>query len=190
MILQAFSISWQAIAFTFIALFLPEPLLILGIILSLSGMSFTIASVLRGRSAWAEFSILEMWALFFSLLVSQALTDTIGAYLAITLLQSVMILFAREVSLRCCEFRQELSDVITEGSESSLVEGRLYRSAQTAFKRISRAGLLFGSCYVVSLAILYVSASATLVLPLIADISLYIVVVSVSLALLLILRED
>lgn len=189
-ILQVFSVSWQAIVFTFITLFLPEPLLIVGIVLSLTGMSLAIASVLKGRSAWTEFSILEMWILFFTLIIPQALTDTIGQYLTITLLQSVMILFAREVSSGCCEFRQQLSSVINGGDESTAMAARLYRSAQTELKRISRAGLLFASCYLLSIAILYVSTSATLALPLIADISLYIVVVSVSLALLLLSRED
>lgn len=182
--------GWQAITFAFITLFLPEPLLPVGIILSLTGISIAIASILRGRSAWTKFSMLEMWLVFFALLVSQALTNTIGQYLPITLLQSVMIFFALEVSSVCSEFRLQLSRVMSVGDNLPGMEGRLYSSAQAAFKTISRAGLLFASCYVLSLAILYVSTFAPLASPLITDVSLYIVVVSVSLALLLVSRED
>lgn len=189
-ILQVFSVGWQAITFAFITLFLPEPLLPVGIILSLTGISIAIASILRGRSAWTKFSMLEMWLVFFALLVSQALTNTIGQYLPITLLQSVMIFFALEVSSVCSEFRLQLSRVMSVGDNLPGMEGRLYSSAQAAFKTISRAGLLFASCYVLSLAILYVSTFAPLASPLITDVSLYIVVVSVSLALLLVSRED
>ncbi len=139
---------------------------------------------------WTKFSILEMWLVFFALLVSQALTNTIGQYLPITLLQSVMIFFALEVSSVCSEFRLQLSRLMSVGDNLPGMEDRLYSSAQAALRTISRAGLLFASCYVLSLAILYVSTFAPLASPLITDVSLYIVVVSVSLALLLVSRED
>lgn len=176
--------------FAFITLFLPEPTFLVGIILSLTGVSFAIAGVLRGRSAWTEFSILEAWFLLFALLFSQALTNTIGQYLPITLLQSVMILFSHEISTVCCEFRQQLSSVVSVGKNLPALEGRLYKPSVTAFRTVSRAGLLITSCYAFSLALLYVSTFAALAPPLITDISLYIVVVSVSLALLLLSRED
>ena len=189
-ILQIFSIGWQALAFVFITLFLPEPLLPVGIIVSLTGVSLSTASVLKGRSAWAKFSILEMWTVFYVLLISQALTNTIGQYLPITLFQSVMVLFAFEVLTISCEFREQLSNGAPLAGNSRGTESLPHRSARYAFKTVSRLGLLFASCYVLSLAILFLSAYAALATPLITDISLYIIVVSVSLALLLILRED
>ena len=185
-----FSVGWQATAFAFITLFLPEPLLPAGIIVSLTGISIAIASVMKGRSAWTAFSILEMWLIFLALLVSRTLTNTIEQYLPITLLQSIMIFLALEVSTVCCDFRQQLSSVISVADTSPGLEGCPNGSAQAAFRAISRAGLFFASCYVLSLAILYVSTSVALAAPLITDISLYIVVVSVSLALLLLSRED
>jgi hypothetical protein len=189
-ILQIFSIGWQVLAFAFITLFLPQSLLPVGIIGFLTGVSLSTASVLRGRSDWAKFSILEMWFVFYALLISQALTNTIGQYLPITLLQSVMILFAFEVLTISCEFQEQLSNGASLAGNSTGSEGLPHRSARYAFKAVSRLGLLFASCYVISLAILFLGASAALTTPLITDISLYIIVVSVSLALLLVLRED
>jgi len=199
-ILQIFSIGWQALAFAFITLFLPQWLLPVGIIGLLAGVSLSTASVLKGRSAWAKFSILEMWLVFYALLISQALTNSIGQYLPITLLQSVMILFAFEVLTISCEFREQLSNGASlAGNSTGLIgyakyalssESLPHRSSRYAFKAVSRLGLLFASCYVISLAILFLGASAALTTPLITDISLYIIVVSVSLALLLVLRED
>jgi hypothetical protein len=131
-----------------------------------------------------------MWLIFYALLISQALTNTIGQYLPITLFQSVMILFALEVLTISCEFRKQFSNEVPLARNLTGTEGLPHISARYAFKTISRLGLLFASCYVLSLAILFLSASAALAIPLITDISLYIIVVSISLALLLILRED
>lgn len=69
-------------------------------------------------------------------------------------------------------------------------EGLLRGFAQQAFRQVSRIGMLFASCYLLSIGFLYVGAWAALATSLVADISLYVVVVSVSLALLLLLRED
>jgi hypothetical protein len=189
-VLQIFSIGWQALAFALITLFLPEPLLAVGIIGSLTGVFISTAGVLKGRSEWAKFSILEMWLIFYVLLISQAMANTIGQYLPITLLQSVMILFAVEVLTISCEFREHFSIGVPLAGNSTGTENLPHGSIRYPFKTVSRLGLLFASCYVLSLAILFLSASAALATPLITDISLYIVVVSVSLALLLLLRED
>ncbi|MGA2972357.1 MAG: hypothetical protein ABSE39_07015 [Candidatus Bathyarchaeia archaeon] len=131
-----------------------------------------------------------MWLVFFALLISQALTNTIGEYLPITLLQCVMILFALEVLTISCKFQEQLSSGSFETGDSMGTEGLLRRSVQQALKQVSRAGMLFASCYLLSIGFLYVGASAALATPLVADISLYVVVVSVSLALLLLLREE
>lgn len=131
-----------------------------------------------------------MWLVFFAVLISQALTNTIGEYLPITLLQCVMILFALEVLTISCKFQEQLSNGSFETGDLMGTEGLLRRSTQQAFKQVSRTGMLFASCYLLSIGFLYVGASAALATPLVADISLYVVVVSVSLALLLLLREE
>ena len=139
-------------------------------------MPLATAATLKGRSAWAAFSLLDALLLFFVLLISQAISGTIGQYLPITLLQFVMVLFAIEL--------------LTEAAASAEKESLLKRSARETIRHISRACLLFASCYLVSLGILYIGAFSARPGLLLADISLYIVVVSVSLALLLLFRED
>jgi hypothetical protein len=183
-------VGWQAMVFAFITMFLPKPAFLVGIILSLTGVSLTITGVLTGRSLWTEFSILETWGLFFLLLVSQALTNTIGQYLPITLLQSVMILFAHEISTVCCEFERQFSNVVNVDYNFPTIKGSLSRYSVTAFRTVSRAGMLFASCYALSLVLLYLSTFAGFAPPLITDISLYVVVVSVAFALLLLSPED
>jgi hypothetical protein len=173
----------------FITWFLPVPLFVLGVVLSLTGICIAIASALKGESRWVTVSILEMWFLFFTLIVSQALGDAVGQYLPITLLQLIMILFAYELITATLQFRQQFSSAIYAG-ENAGIDSRLRSSAQTAFRAIASAGTLFVGCYTVSLAVLFASTFAALDVPLVSDISLYIVVVSVSLALLLVLRED
>jgi hypothetical protein len=101
-----------------------------------------------------------------------------------------MILFALEVLTISCEFREQLSNDFPLAGNSTGAESFPHRSARYALRAVSRLGLLFASCYVLSLAIIFLSASSAFAIPLISDISLYIIVVSVSLALLLILRED
>jgi hypothetical protein len=188
--LQVLTACWQAIVFAFITMLLPKPTFIAGIILSVTGICLAIAGVLRGHSLWTKFSILETWLLFFTLLVSQALSNTIVPYLPITLLQSIMILFAHEVSTVCCEFQQQFSSLVNLENNLRAFEGRLYRSSVTAFRTVSRAGVLFASCYVLSIALLYLSTFTAFAPSLTTDISLYIVVVSIALALLLVSRED
>lgn len=131
-----------------------------------------------------------MWLVFFALLISQAVTNTIGEYLPITLLQCVMILFALEVLTISCKFQVQLSSGSSETGDSMGTEDLLCRSVQQAVKQVSRTGMLFASCYLLSFGFLYVGASTAFATPFVADISLYVVVVSVSLALLLLLREE
>ncbi len=188
--LQAFAIGWQSLSFVFITLLLPPALLPAGVIGSVVGISLTTAAILKGRSAWVEFSLLDAWLLFFILLISQAAAGTIGEYLPIILLQFVMVLFAVELLTAGSWYRGHSSTEPSKAADSTMSEEFLRRSVQQAFRHVSRAGLLFASCYLVSLGILYLSAIAMPTMPLLADISLYIVIVSVSLALLILLREE
>ena len=57
-------------------------------------------------------------------------------------------------------------------------------------RRAIRLGLIFGGCYVIALAVLFLGDVFVTALPALSDISLYIVAVSISHAMLLILRED
>ncbi len=186
--LLAFSTGWQFLTLAFVTTLLPSKLVAVGIIGSVVGASFATMAVLKGRSAYAGVSLLDAWVIFFVLLISQAASETIGQFLPITLLQCVMVLFAVEALTVSCRYRNQLSSQSTESSVSS--ELLLRRLSQQAVHHISRAGLLFASCYLASLGILYVGAFTASIAPILSDISLYIIVVSVSLALLILLRED
>ena len=74
----------------------------------------------------------------------------------------------------------------THSYESILV---LQKSIQQAARRMARVGLLFASFYLISMLALYIGTFVEGLAPVLADVSLYVVVVSVSLALLIILRE-
>jgi hypothetical protein len=169
---------------------LPHALLPVGVLGSVVGISLTAAAVLKGRSSWVQFSLLDAWSVFFLLLISQVFAQTIGEYLPIILLQFVMVLFAVELLTAGSWYRGRSSTEPSNAADSTMPEELLRRSVQQAFRHVSRAGLLFASCYLVSLGILYLGAFAPLTMPLLADISLYIVVVSVALALLILQRED
>lgn len=160
-----------------------------GVALSIVGVTFGGAGVLKGRSRWTNLSVLAMWMTFFGIIISQAVSGLIEQYLPYTMLQCVMILFATEIVTETCKLRNQVS---TEARAPPIggVEIKPITSGQQAFRHVSRVGLLFASSYLLSLGLLYVGGMIASAVPLLADISLYIVVVSVSLSLLLLLREE
>ena len=187
-LLQLFSMGWQSITFVFMVLFLPQRVFGAGVALSLVGVGLGAAGVLRGRPRWTYLSVLTMWTTFFWLIISQAGLGSIEQYLPLTLLQSVMILFATEVATESCKLRIQVSSE-AKSISSEVVILKPIASGQQAFRHLSRLGLLFASSYVLSLGLLLAGGMIASAVPLFADISLYIVVASVSLSLLLLLRE-
>jgi hypothetical protein len=185
--LQLFSIGWQSMTCVLMMLLLPQR--VLGVAVSIVGVAFGTAGILRGRPLWTNLSVLTMWTTFFWLIISQATLGSIEQYLPFTLLQSVMILFATEVVTETCKLRNQVSSE-AKAIPSEGVELKPIRSGQQAFRHISRLGLLFASSYLLSLGLLFAGGMIASAVPLLADISLYIVVVSVSLSLLLLLREE
>ena len=172
------------------AFLLPHILLPIGIISTVIGISITAAAVLRSRSLWVRFSLLDAWLLLFLILISQAFTQTIAEYLPITLLGFVMVLFAVELLTDDSLYQANSTTKIAKIFDTAPDEEVFRVSIQQAFRRVSRLGLLFASCYLASLGVIYLAALAPLTIPLIADISLYMVVVLVALALLILLREE
>jgi hypothetical protein len=101
-----------------------------------------------------------------------------------------MVLFVVELLTAGSWYRGHSSTDPSKAAGSTMSGEFLRSSGQQAIRHVARAGLLFSSCYLVSLGILYLNAIAIPTMPLLADVSLYIVVVSVSLALLVLLREE
>lgn len=187
--LQSFSVAWQALSVAFVAILLPKLLFPIGVTASLIALILAAAAVLQARSTLAWLSTLDAWTVFFGLLVSQALSGTIGQYLPITLLQFIMILFAVELLTASCSYEQRSSIEHPQTIESDQA-GSHTTSAQQVFRNVSRSGLLFAGCYLLSLGSIFLGELTAVTIPLLAEISLYLVVVSVSLALLLVLREE
>jgi hypothetical protein len=86
--------------------------------------------------------------------------------------------------------------VIAEAStqaEAILLEaenGKARSSSRETLGNISRLIVIFSSCYLLSLGLLFVGNLISTAVPFLGDISLYMIVVSVSFALVLLYREE
>lgn len=188
-VLRIFSLAWLLVTLVFVTILLPPQLLPVGILGSLLGTSIGALAILKGRWKWSVISLLDVGLMFTVLLLTQTVSKVVDQNLPITLLLFVMLLFAVEVLAVICKHQSVFLNGILR-SEALVSKDVLRRSTQNAFRKMSRLGLLFASCYLISLGILFVGAYATSIAPVLADVSLYVVVVSISLALLIILRED
>jgi len=117
----------------------------------------------------------------------QVASRTIVQALPGLLLAYVLILFSAE-ALALTRQHHVMYSKDKKGSQASSV--MLQKSVEHMTRRTIRLGSIFGGCYVITLAVLFLGDVFVTALPALSDISLYIVAVSVSLALLLILRED
>ncbi len=189
--LEALAIGWQALCFLTITILLPQPLFLVGLIGSTVGISIaTAAVVLRRRPAWIRSSLLDVWFIFLLLLISQAVSGTIGEFVPITLLQFVMVLFSVELLTAGSWYLDSSSKDTLKMPSATMLEETVDTFVQSTFRRVAHVGLLFASCYLLSFGALYLSAFAASSIPILTDISLYIVVVSVALALLILSREE
>ncbi len=191
-IFRAFSVAWLLLTLVFIALLLPKTLLSIGILGSVLGVFFGALGVMRGRSRWIITSLVDACVVFFLLVLSEASSKTLGQYLPITLLQFVMILYAVEVLTVTYNCQNQFSSDGFQPDPVDTISPKrvLYLPTEQAFQQISRLSLLFASCYLISVGILYVGSLVSSLAPQILDMSLYVIVVSISLALLIVLRED
>lgn len=118
----------------------------------------------------------------------QTTSRTIVDDLSLTLLQFIMVLFAVEILTTVTghfDFYAKASK-----SKADLSMSLLRTSVHNSFNHMSRVGLLFSSCYLLSLGILYAGNVVASIAPTLGDVSLYVVIVSISLALLIIFKED
>lgn len=188
-VLRIFSVTWLLLTLVFITIFLPPNLLLIGILGSLFGVSFGTMAVVGGRRTWSIIPLFDAGMMFFVLLFIQAISKTVEENLPIMLLQFVMLLYTVELLTVTFKHHNLFSNENLR-SEALVSTSALTRSAEQALRQMARLGLLFASCYFVSLGILYIGTFVTAITPVLADVSLYVVVVSVSLALLILLRED
>jgi len=126
--------------------------------------------------------------MFFISLFWHIVSTTVEENLAMLLLLFVLVLFLIEDFNLLCRHQKQYSKEMVAESTSSLTV--LQKSMEQVHNQIGRLGLIIGSCYVISIGIVYMGTLLSSFVPVLSDISLYVVVVSASLALLMIIREE
>jgi hypothetical protein len=186
--LQAFSISWLILTSTFIALSFPTEFyfaaIIAGILVTLTGA----VGVLRGNRSWSTAAPLALGSMFFILLLIDTLAGTVSEVLHFALLQFIMILFTVELLNSVSKQYDFFGKALAAQTRPSLSVLRL--SLTHSFAQLTRLGLLFSSCYLISLGVLYVGSEVAAIAPVLGDVSLFIVIVSIALALLITFKEE
>jgi hypothetical protein len=167
--------------------FPPWPLWITGPV-ALVGIFFGLTTVLKGNRIWAKSTSLIIGLIFFISLFWHILSTTVEENLAMLLLLFVLVLFSIEdLNLLCRHQKQYSKEIVAEFASSITV---LQKSMEQLHKQIGRLGLILGSCYIITIGIVYIGALLASFVPVLSDTSLYVVVVSTSLALLMIIREE
>jgi hypothetical protein len=167
--------------------FPPWPLWMTGSV-AIVGVLSGLAAVLKGDRIWARGTSLIIGLMFFISLFWRILSATVEENLAMLLLLFVLVLFSIEdLNLLSRHQKQYSKEMVAEFASSITV---LQKSMEQVRKQIGRLGLIFGSCYIITIGIVYIGALLASFVPVLSDYSLYVVVVSTSLALLMIIREE
>jgi hypothetical protein len=167
--------------------FPPWPLWITSAV-ALLGISFALASVLKGDQIWARSTSLIIGLTFFISLFWHIVLTTVEENLAMLLLLFVLVLFSIEDLNLLCRHQKQHSKEIVAGFASSITV--LQKSMEQVHNQIGRLGLILGGCYIITIGTVYMGALLASFVPVLSDTSLYVVVVSTSLALLMIMHEE
>jgi len=167
--------------------FPPWPLWMTGSV-AIVGILSGLAAVLKWDRIWARGTSLIIGLMFFICLFWRILSATVEENLAMLLLLFVLVLFSIEdLNLLSRHQKQYSKETVAEFASSITV---LQKSIEQVRKQIGRLGLIFASCYIITIGIVYIGALLASFVPILSDYSLYVVVVSTSLALLMIIREE
>jgi len=186
--LRWFFVGWIALTLISIDALWPPGLQGLTLVVSVVGIVLAAAAAARGSKPLGGLSLAVAGIVFFALLLLQIASRSMAQNAPATVVQFVMVLFAVEVFSAIAKLANQFSSALV-GEEGVYSASTLQRSLEQAFRRLSRAGVVLGTGYVASVAVLYMGGSAPFP-GLLGDISLYVVVVSIALALLLVLREE
>jgi hypothetical protein len=187
-ILRILSMAFLLLTFGLLMISLqPWPLWIAGLV-ALVGILFGLATVLTVDRIWVRSTSLIISLMFFISLFSRILSSAVEENLAVLLLLFVLVLFSVEDLNVLYRHQKQYSREAIADFASSVIP--LQKSTEQIHKQIGRLGLVLGSCYVVTIGIVYMGVVLSSFVPVLSDISLHIVVVSTSLALLLITRQE
>jgi len=134
------------------------------------GTGFLAIGLAMRKQVLCRFALFVAFAIFLASLIVLGSSSMALAYLWLTMAQFLMLLFTVEVVE---------AHFATFGS-----------AMRHVFSRLGRISMILATAYVISLGSITLGTSLVSLVPLVADVSLYIVIISVSLPLLLILRED
>jgi hypothetical protein len=191
-------IRWRAIGFavfaplllSFILLAPTFPPGLFPVVVYASGLGILFASwsLVKGDWIWARGVLFFEGLLFFASLFLQTISGTVIQTLPLLLLVYVMILFAAEalelVRRHSVTFSKEV-----QALPASQSIPMLNRATQYSYQKLARLAVLLGICYFLSVVAISLGDLFLSTLPMLSDISFYMVAVSISLVLLLILRE-
>jgi hypothetical protein len=183
-----FFIGWFSLTMIGIDALWPRALQGLILVISVVGIVLAAASASRGNRLLGGLSLAVAGTAFFALLFLQIASRSVAQISPASVMQFVMILFAVEIFSAVAKLANQFSGALL-WQEGLYSVPALQRSLEQAFRRLSRAAVVFGTGYVSSMGALFLGAIAPIP-GLLGDISLYVVVVSIALALLLVLRED
>lgn len=187
--IRASSLAFLLTTFIVLVGTLPVGLGIVAALLSGLGLLFGAWSLLRGERIWARAALSVMGLMFVVSLLIRVVSNGILQSIPQLLLAYVMMLFETETLGLVCKHYP--TQVIGQHTLSLTSDQTAFRkSLDHMFRSFPRLALVFGSCYLLAIAAIYLGDLFVPVFPVLSDISLYIVAVSVSLALLLILREE
>jgi hypothetical protein len=176
-----------SMTFVVLAVTFPNELILPAIFGSCLGVLIAGWALLRGDRWWANAALVAGGLTMGISILLQLLYGAILQALPGLLLAYVMLLFSAE-GFALVSGHYGIQSKYNQNLQSSLA--MVEESLEHLTRKSSRLAALFGGCFVVSLAA--ISAGDVLVgtVPVLSDLSIYIVAVSVSLALLLILREE
>jgi len=151
------------------------------------GVLFAGWSIAKGDSWWGKAALLVGGMLLGISILLHLVAGSILSVLPSLLLAYVLLLFSAEGFTLVSEHHaiQSKKNRIRQPSYSMVKS-----SLEHLTRKSSRLAVVFGGCFVISLAALSAGDAFAAVAPALADLSIYIVAVSVSLALLLTFHED
>ena len=161
---------------------------ILRIVGLIIGIPLSVLVALRCDLAWRRIAIIAEGAMFTLALFLSLSPNMFPNNIPLLLLAFVTILFSEQTLNLTSRYSAQFS---TE--QESLLDFNiptLGKSLNRLYRRLALNGLVCGVSYLAALSLLVVGAIASPAVPLLSDISIYLLVTSIALALLIILKEE
>jgi len=188
-LLRAIGASIAIVTFTLILVTIPVGIWILWVLPLLIGVGVTILAVIKCDVTWSRITLLAQSVLFAIALLSAISARGPVEDVPILLLAFVMIVGTEQVltliSNYGVQFSISDSDFVTNFNIPTL-----QRSLDSLYRRLAWNGVIFGTAYLLSIAVAFLGSFLSPVAPALSDISVYVLVASISLAILIVLRAE